>query len=203
MDIRKRTGYNSDYNTIHTANLLQRGDAGLDAIGVASNVVMYGITMLAVTQDLSSMRISNRLILAGIMMGLGFRLWMQGPAAIVPFLVNISFPVIVLYLFFLMGAIGAGDIKLFSVIGSFVNFRQLVWCMGLSFVIGAVFSLCRMLKNRNLQISMFHAFSYIGMLLMGDYKTYDRNTSGEHNRIHFSLAICIGIVWVKGGGFCA
>ena len=147
MDIRKRTGYNSDYNTIHTANLLQRGDAGLDAIGVASNVVMYGITMLAVIQDLSSMRISNRLILAGIMTGLGFRLWMQGPAAIVPFLVNISFPVIVLYLFFLMGAIGAGDIKLMGVITGFLGVWDGVLVIGFGMVFAAVAASYRMIKQ--------------------------------------------------------
>ena len=175
----------------------------MDAIGAASDMVMYAIIIIAVIQDFCFMRISNRLILVGLAAGLFFRMIIGGPAAFVPFLGNVAVPVIVLYLLFLAGAIGAGDIKLFSVIGGFVHIRQLAVCMIFSFVIGAVLSLARMIRNQNLQLSLYQAFGYFAGLFQGEYKTYRRDLLGEKNLIHFSFAICLGILIAKGGGFGA
>lgn len=171
----------------------------MDAIGVASNLILYGIIIIAVVQDLYSMRISNRLIGIGLALGLGFRITLEGSIAIVYFLVNIVTPVITLYLLFLIGAIGAGDIKLFSVIGSFVNFKQLILCMGASFLFGAGISLFRMIQNKNLQRSVFHAMGYFRELMQGHYFSYRETGYENQNVIHFSLAICLGVFAIKGG----
>lgn len=171
----------------------------MDAIGVASNLILYGIIIIAVVQDFYSMRISNWLIGIGLAFGLGFRIILEGPTAIVYFLVNITTPVIVLYLFFLIGAIGAGDIKLFSVIGSFVNFKQLILCIGVSFLIGACLATFRMIQNRNLQRSVFHALGYFKELMQGNFFSYRQIGFEQQNVIHFSFAICLGIFVVKGG----
>lgn len=170
----------------------------MDAVGVASNAILYGIVIIAVVQDFYSMRISNRLIGIGLASGLGFRIILEGPIAIVYFLVNTATPVIMLYLLFLIGAIGAGDIKLFSVIGSFVNFKQLILCIGVSFLFGAAVSIFRMIQNRNLQRSVFHALGYFRELMQGNYFSYRETNYERHNVIHFSLAICLSILAVKG-----
>lgn len=175
----------------------------MDAIGAASDMVMYTIIIIAVIQDFCFMRISNRLILIGLAAGGFFQIFIGGPAAFVPFLGNVAVPVIVLYLLFLAGVIGAGDIKLFSVIGGFVHIRQLAVCMILSFVIGAVLSFAKMIRNQNLQLSMYRAFGYFAGLFQGEYKTYRRDLLGDSNLIHFSFAICLGILITKGGWFGA
>ena len=69
----------------------------MDAIGAASDMVMYTIIIIAVIQDFCFMRISNRLILIGLAAGGFFRIFIGGPAAFVPFLWNVAVPVIVLY----------------------------------------------------------------------------------------------------------
>ena len=62
-----------------------------------------------------------------------------------------------LYLFYLIGVLGAGDIKLFSVIGGFTNLKTLTDCVLAAFVAGAVIAVLKMLYMRNLRISLFKA----------------------------------------------
>ena len=84
---------------------------------MASELTLYTIVIMAVVQDLQSMKISNRLILAGLVLSLVFGIILGRAPQILYILGNIFFPVIVLYLLYLLGVLGAGDIKLFSVIG--------------------------------------------------------------------------------------
>lgn len=96
------------------------------------------LLMMAVVTDFREMKIRNRLIASGLLMGLAFRVFVEGSVGIVHFLVNISVPVILLFLFFRLRALGAGDIKLFSVAGAFLTLRQLLYLMAGSFLIAAL-----------------------------------------------------------------
>ena len=118
------------------------------------------ILAAAVVQDFMYMKISNRLILMGILFSLAFGLTTGGPKQVIYVLANLSFPVIVLYLLYLLGVLGAGDIKLFSIIGGFTNFRLLISCMFFSFVAAAVIAVCKMLYNRNFCGSLLRAGTY-------------------------------------------
>ena len=76
----------------------------------ACDLVLLAILGVAVVLDYRFLRISNRLILFGIVLAICLHLAVYGLEGIVSVLWNISFPVIVLYLFYLVGALGAGDI---------------------------------------------------------------------------------------------
>lgn len=130
----------------------------------------YVFVLIAVSMDVKHMRISNRLILIGLGMAFIQRLFCEGIQGVLTGICQISFPVIVLYLLFLLGALGAGDIKLFSVIGGFVNFKVLVWCMVYTFVAAAVISLGKVI-----------------------YYAVVKRERGLH-RMCFSVAILIGLV---------
>lgn len=79
----------------------------------ASVLTLYAILIVAVVQDITSMRISNRLIIMGLFLSMAFGIVLGGMPRIIQVLLNISIPVIMLYLFYLIGVLGAGDIKLF------------------------------------------------------------------------------------------
>ena len=126
--------------------------------------------------DFRERRISNRLIASGLIIGLALRIVGEGSAGAVHFLLNVSIPVISLYLLFQMRALGAGDIKLFSVVGGFLTARQLIYVMGAAFFSAAVIG--------------------AGKLL------YVRRTTGcfgkNRTLIHFSASILIGyfiVIW--------
>ena len=150
------------------------------------------ILVAAVVQDFMYMKISNRLILMGILFSLAFGLTMGGPKQIICMLVNLSFPVIVLYLFYLLGVLGAGDIKLFSIIGGFTNFKLLTGCMFYSFVAAAVIAVGKMLYNRNLRISVFKAGIFFRSIPREGLVSYHREWAERRNLMHFSVPILIG-----------
>lgn len=134
----------------------------------ASVLTLYAILIVAVVQDITSMRISNRLIIMGLFLSMAFGIVLGGMPRIIQVLLNISIPVIMLYLFYLIGVLGAGDIKLFSVIGGFTNLKTLTDCVLAAFVAGAVIAVLKMLYMRNLRISLFKAQVFFKRTVFGE-----------------------------------
>ena len=156
------------------------------------------ILAAAVIQDFMYMRISNRLIFMGILFSLGFGCQLGGLSQVLMVLANLSFPVIMLYVLYLLGVLGAGDIKLFSIIGGFTNFRMLISCMLFSFVAAAVIAIGKMLYNHNLRISMFKAGMFFRSIKQEGIESYHKEWAEECNLMHFSVAILIGYVVAAG-----
>lgn len=139
-------------------------------------LILFGLLICAVYTDMIQTRISNRLIVFGLIFGFFFRFMMEGSKGVLFFLVNSSIPVILLYLLFQMRALGAGDIKLFSMIGTFISTEQLLKLMGLAFCIGAVLGIGKII--------------YQFLFLKTEIRTL--------TKIHFSPAILIAylmIIW--------
>ena len=96
------------------------------------------------------MKISNRLIVCGLM--------------------------VLLFLLFQMHALGAGDIKLFSLVGSFLTTKQLF-------------------------LVMFDSFLFAAVLGMGKVVQLYLSQGGKKERftkIHFSIEILLAVVYVTG-----
>ena len=93
------------------------------------------------------------------------------------YVVNIFIPVIFLFLLFQMRALGAGDIKLFSMLGAFISTEQLLKLMALAFCIGALLGICKII----------YQFLFLRFEL------------GKLTQIHFSPAILIAYILVVGG----
>lgn len=139
-------------------------------------ITLLTVLVLAVVEDFREMKISNRLIASGLILGLALRIMGEGGAGIVHFLVNISIPVILLFLLFQMRALGAGDIKLFSVVGGFLTMRQLLYVMLAAFFVAAVIGLGKLLYQKRIAGIFRH----------------------QRTLIHFSTSILIGyfiVVW--------
>ena len=104
-------------------------------------LTLLTVLVFAVAADFREMRISNRLIASGLMMGLALRILGEGGAGIVHFLVNISIPVILLFLLFQLRVIGAGDIKLLMTLGIWLGGRKSLKLLLYTFITAAVFAL--------------------------------------------------------------
>lgn len=143
----------------------------------AVNLVLAGLLSRAVYTDLTQTRISNRLIVLGLMIGFVFRLWSEGLVGVFFYVVNISIPVILLFLLFQMRVLGAGDIKLFSMLGTFISTERLLKLMVLAFCVGALLGICKMI------------YQFI-------FRKYEL---GKLTQVHFSPAILIAYLLVAGG----
>ena len=155
----------------------------------ASVLTLYAILIVAVVQDITSMRISNRLIIMGLFLSMAFGIVLGGMPRIIQVLLNISIPV------YLIGVLGAGDIKLFSVIGGFTNLKILTDCVLAAFVAGAVIAVLKMLYMRNLRISLFKAQVFLRELFSGKFSSYRNGWVQEQNLMHFSVAVLLGMLY--------
>ena len=156
-------------------------------------LIAYGLVIAAVGMDLRNMRISNRLILIGLAISLVRRILCEGISGLFTGIILISLPVILLYLLFLAGALGAGDIKLFSLIGGFIQLKELIWCIVFAFLFAAVISFMKMLYLGTFLSSMKRVFRYVCSILEGNLYCYQPE-SMKDGRIHFSVAILFGLI---------
>lgn len=150
---------------------------------------------MAVGMDIRSCRISNRLIVTGLFLGFLIQVEQYGVRGMGIFIMNVSVPVILLYLLFLMRVLGAGDIKLFSVISSIWNVKVVCITIAAGFITGAFLALCKLICQHSLcsRLSVFRDYIY-QILITKTIKKYPRESQGKQNIIHFSVAILIGFI---------
>jgi hypothetical protein len=69
-----------------------------------------------------------------------------------------------------------------------------------AFAVAAVMSVGKMLYNGNLSDSLFKGQLFVKEVLRGNISSYRQTWAEERNLIHFSAAILIGLLLVRGYG---
>lgn len=156
------------YNSSHE----RRGDENTVIVKLISHLMLYILLTVAAIGDFKNYRISNRLILTGLGCAFLFRLVGGKVASIIWFLPDIVFPVVILYFLYLSGILGAGDIKLFSVVCAFTNLRFTALCMAAAFVAAAGYGLISMVLKKELFVRMRDGFLYLNGILCGRFMRY-------------------------------
>lgn len=119
------------------------------------------------------------------------------------FSLNGLIPFVVCFFFYLLHMCGAGDIKLFSIISSYYDFKFCFRVMLLSLLFGAVFSVVKMIQRKNF-ICRFRYFSkYIKNLTAGKRPApyYDLDKNGDEGVIPFTICISIAFIICMRGSF--
>ncbi len=120
------------------------------------------------------------------MFGYGFR-------GVYYFLGNISIPIILLYLLFQMRVLGAGDIKLFSMIGSILTTEELFRCMAYSFAAAGAGAAFFLLADKNRWQKLRYAGGYLlDILKTGKIESYRPPYEKESVLFAFSVPVLFG-----------
>lgn len=161
-----------------------------------------GILFTAVCSDLKWGKIPNGWILVGLAAGLVLR-----AAGLIEPDWGIMFwgmilPILICWIPFRMRALGAGDVKLFIMIGCLNGGNELIYILFLSFLFAAGISLGRLLRLRQLIQSMYRVCHYIqDIFLQGKMQDYPGRSEKGHT-IRFSIAVFLGYVAWLGVKFC-
>lgn len=153
--------------------------------------------------DLKTDHIPNGLIVLGIIIGMtGSLLYhlnlLQSAASML-----LAFAL--LYPLFKIGALGAGDIKVFIMVGSFMGTKDFIAVLFSAFVIGAVLSLAKLMIERNGRERIGYFLSYLTDVVRArQWKIYGENMVQDYqlyrsNKIHFTVSILFGAVLRIGG----
>ncbi len=122
--------------------------------------------------DFHTGRIPNRFILISLFSGIIYQIHVVGIKALPAVMLGIIFPIILLFPIFIIKGLGAGDIKLIAVIGSFLSmseYQAILNLIILSILIGGVQSIILMCVHRRYQTTIHFSipilvstFLYIG-----------------------------------------
>ena len=111
---------------------------------------VMGMLVGAVLLDLKTRRVPNSYIILCSITGI-YALWEEmGVWGCATFLLRYIWPIILLYGVYLIGGLGAGDVKLLGVISTLVEGRVMIRLILGSIVIGAMYGLLRLIKGRQL-----------------------------------------------------
>lgn len=133
-------------------------------------MILLCIILAAVFSDIRTGKIRNRLILLGLVLGCGITFYEKGISDMPFWFIQITIPVILFFMAFRIGGLGAGDIKLFSVIAGFLTMEEWWTVMAAAFLSGAV--IC------------------VGKLAL--------NSQKRDHTIHFSIPILAGYLYYLG-----
>jgi len=168
-------------------------------------IILVLLSFLAAMLDFYKGKIPNMLIFTGCCYGLIRMIYYQDILKSIP---GIIFPIIILFPLYKIGVIGAGDIKLFAMIGFYFTFLETMFCIFSSFMLGAIFSVISFVRYENFLERMTYLFSYLKeCFLTGHFHYYysdlnnlQKNHSEEaKTKIRLVIPIFLSVLLHVGG----
>ena len=157
------------------------------------------VVQAAVLCDLDRGRIPNVLILAGLGMGFIYQSVLAGVTGIILFLGGVFLPILVFGPLYYFRMIGAGDIKLMSVIGAFMGPAVCFSCMLGAVLAGGVLSFALVLYHRDLAARLFCLADYVREYRStGVWKPYLEQVD-QHAKFCFSVPVLVSVLYHVGG----
>ncbi|MCQ2509459.1 MAG: prepilin peptidase [Lachnospiraceae bacterium] len=155
----------------------------------------------AMILDLTRSRISNRYLIVGWAAGAAATMLYPFPAGQLQFLGGALLPILLLFLLFYFRMMGAGDIKLLSVLGGMLGLRASLSLLICSFVIGAVISV-GILTVRGSWFRRFRFFyRYVYNYRVTGVRIPYRPKVVSKDELHFAIPVFIAVLLWKGGVF--
>jgi prepilin peptidase CpaA len=131
-----------------------------ELMGLLALTVLMALLLLAMREDVRSHRIPNKLVLVGVVLGLGLNGLLPGglgfnsevPGGIgwLSALKGLALGIAVLLPIYLLRAMGAGDVKLMGMVGAFLGAGDLIGAVIATFIAGGVMALVVALWSRQL-----------------------------------------------------
>ncbi|MEE3467556.1 MAG: prepilin peptidase [Eubacterium sp.] len=165
-------------------------------------IFVFLVLLPASLFDLSDYRIPNWFLVSGLLISLIRRLELQGLNSVWPWLAGMVFPLFIGFFLFRWRMFGASDGKLMAVVGSFVGIPGVFFVLFYSLIIGAVFSILKVIRCRCIHERWLRLRSYVKQVLLSGRMQpyYNRKKEGDTGVIPFGVAIGFGTLFSMMGG---
>lgn len=124
----------------------------LEVIIIVS-IVLGVIIVISFIFDLIQGRIPNLIIIAGFAFWFIYTIWMSGAVGILNSLISVIIMGTFLFIIYLIGGIGAGDVKLICLLVSFLSLRDSMKFVILALFAGAFCGCIKLMLNLSERIS--------------------------------------------------
>ena len=152
------------------------------------------ILIIAIYSDYTSYKVKNFIIWTGLCFGFIFQFLSNDLDGIFEWVLGSLLPICLFWVLFRYRMLGAGDIKLFSVIGGLYGPRAIINIIVLAFLAGGIFSIIRLIRVRNFKSRL----QYLAVFILKQCKKkeiekyYIKERDGTEMVIPFTIAIGIG-----------
>lgn len=156
---------------------------------------------IAMLMDICCYRIKNIIIIWGFLIGTGILIYEEGIKALAGGMVSLLVLSLALIPVFALQVIGAADVKLFLLLGLLTGIRPALYCIMISFLIGAAYSLIQMLYYKNLFQRLSYFYQYFKKALCtNQIQPYHQQQPDRRAVIHFTIPIFLSfcIYWIGG-----
>ena len=156
--------------------------------------------MAAVWLDLKSEKINNQLICLGIA-GIILKVFLCfGYEQIIESSLGFFIPIVSLFILFYFHMLGAGDIKLLAVAGGFLGIEGSLFCIVVTFLVGAVYAFAKMCIYQLFTERFAYFFHYMKTIFYTKKRVpyYDLSQEQKTIRLHFSIPIAIRVAMYIG-----
>lgn len=167
--------------------------------GVVDMVALCLLTAAVCLSDYFTRRIPNLILLIMMTIGILYR-WQQMGAGGIPFcLFQTGIVILLFYPLFRIGALGAGDVKLFGVAAGYLPFQKVFLFVFISMLIAAIFSLIRLICDRQLRRRMGIFLGYVRLVAVkGALIPYPIERNGR-DKICLSGPVLLCLILYLGG----
>ena len=157
------------------------------------------LTVGAAGMDLRTQKISNIWLCGGWLSGLGHQFLTDQIRGLGSFAAGSFLPAALLWILFLFRMIGAGDIKLLSVLGGIMGVPDILICMIWSVIFGAVLSAAILIICGDLSRRLTYFTNYFKLYFRTGKRIPYRREGSRPEHIHFSVPVLMGVLlWIGG-----
>lgn len=154
------------------------------------------LIVLSLISDIKKYKIKNRIVLPSIAAGIATNFLIHGTSGLKDSFAGTVIPVLVLFIFYALRMLGAGDIKLFSAIGAIMGMEFVLYSMAYSFLAGGVIALFILAINRNWKQRLIYFFNYFKACFLSNsllkYSNFEEKN--DKSKFPFAYAIACGVV---------
>ncbi len=145
----------------------------------------------ATAADFKWQRIPNELILFGLLTGLALRAESGGVMGMLTGILSGVITLVAFYIFYMIGAVGAGDVKLLSVMGLMMGCTFTAYTALYSLFAAGAAALVFMVVRRQTHIRLYLLFSHIACCVR-QKKLIRYSALEQEGYLHYALYISIG-----------
>lgn len=160
--------------------------------------LLIGILIVAAFMDMRHYKIPNWCIAPGMAAGL-FLSWQQGAEALLVVLVQTALIFAVFYPFYLMGGIGAGDVKLFMLLGCYLEQHKLMVCIGIAMILAGAAAMVRIICSKECRKHVKEVLCYFYKILRTGVMTDDMPLKSRASTIRLAVPVLCSTLLCMGG----
>ncbi|MDO4519038.1 MAG: prepilin peptidase [Eubacteriales bacterium] len=156
----------------------------------------------ALVMDLWNSRICNWWILISAAIGILLNLSEKGTQGLLDSFTGAALPFILLFGLFFFHLLGTGDIKLFCVLGILQGTEKILYCIGYSFLFGAILAFVIILYTGSVCQRLSYMLEYFrDYFRSGARKSYVIKDMNRMENFHFTVPIMMSVMLYAGGVF--